>query len=424
MAKKSKKKKSSSIHIITILFLAVCIAYIFRYFAFKIETEMVKYDSMENSIATQGVLIKNEWSMALPGGTAADYKANEGERVSIGKQILNISKNDGADENISLKIDKINERIEEIKKAEADNNFFAADKQKIDANIQNSISELKTVTESGNFSRLEEVKSELAANVYKKSLVAGTDSFSGQNIEQLMNEKAALQEIQKNNSNVVYARTSGLVSYELDGYEAVLKPESIQGLKVSSILEIINAAGEKNNKKNEEKLEGVKVVDNFEWYIASVIPKGILTKDDIGKSIQVRFKDNNNTVVSGTLKHFDEGNENGNLIVVRTGEQLKDFQRIRTANVEIITKHKEGLIVPLKCIVEKEGLKGVFIERSGMARFVPIKIAMSNEKEALVENLDKDDKGYDSKNYELKPYDRVITTVDKVKQDQMLPGAF
>jgi putative membrane fusion protein len=424
MAKKSKKKKSSSIHIITILFLAVCIAYIFRYFAFKIETEMVKYDSMENSIATQGVLIKNEWSMALPGGTAADYKANEGERVSIGKQILNISKNDGADENISLKIDKINERIEEIKKAEADNNFFAADKQKIDANIQNSVNELKNVTASGNFSRLEEVKSELAANVYKKSLVAGTDSFSGQNIEQLMNEKAALQEIQKNNLNVVYARTSGLVSYELDGYEAVLKPESIQGLKVSSILEIINAAGEKNNKKNEEKLEGVKVVDNFEWYIASVIPKGILTKDDIGKSIQVRFKDNNNTVVSGTLKHFDEGNENGNLIVVRTGEQLKDFQRIRTANVEIITKHKEGLIVPLKCIVEKEGLKGVFIERSGMARFVPIKIALSNEKEALVENLDKDDKGYDSKNYELKPYDRVITTVDKVKKDQMLPGAF
>ncbi|HYE11420.1 MAG TPA: HlyD family efflux transporter periplasmic adaptor subunit [Patescibacteria group bacterium] len=424
MTKKSKKKKSSSIHIITILFIAVCIAYIFRYFAFKIETEMVKYDSMENSIATQGVLIKNEWSMTLPGGTEADYKANEGDRVSIGKQILNISKNDGADENISLKIDKINERIEEIKKAEADNNFFAADKQKIDANIQNSVSELKTVTESGDFSRLEQVKSELAANVYKKSLVAGTDSFSGQNIEQLMNEKVALEEMQKNNLNVVNARISGLVSYELDGYEAVLKPENIQGLKVSSILEIINAASEKNNKKNEEIVEGVKVVDNFEWYIASVIPKGILTKDDIGKNIQVRFNDYNNTVVNGTLKHFDEGNENGNLIVVRTDEQLKDFQRIRTAKVEIITKHREGLIVPLKCIVEKEGLKGVFIERSGMARFVPIKIAISDDKEALVENLGKDDKGYDSKNYELKPYDRVITTVDKVKEDQMLPGAF
>ena len=424
MGKKSKKKRNSSIHIITILFAAVCIAYIFRYFAYKVEIEMVKYDSMENTIATQGVLIKNEWSMALPVGTVADYKANEGDRVSIGKQILKISKNDGADENISLKIDKINERIEEIKKAETDNGFFAADKKKIDANIQDSVNELKTVTKSGDFSKLEEAKSELAANVYKKSLVAGTDSFSGQNVEQLMNEKAALEEIQKNNLNVIYARTSGLVSYELDGYEAVLKPENVKELKVSSVLEILKGMGEKSKKKNEDKIVGVKIVDNFEWYIASVIPKGLLTKDDIGKTILVRFKDVDNTVVSGTLKSFDEGNENGSLIVVRTDEQLKNFQRIRTADVEIITRHEEGLIIPLKSIVEKEGIKGLFIERSGMVRFVPIKISISDEKEALVNNLDKDDKGYNSKNYVLKPFDRVITTVNKVKENQMLPGAF
>lgn len=424
MGKKSKKKRNSSIHIITILFTAVCIAYVFRYFAYKVEIEMVKYDSMENTIATQGVLIKNEWSMTLPVGTAADYKANEGDRVSTGKQILKISKSDGADENISLKIDKINERIEEIKKAETDNGFFAADKKKIDANIQDSVNDIKTVTKSGDFSKLEEVKSELAANVYKKSLVAGTESFSGQNIEQLMSEKAALEEVQKNNLNVIYARTSGLVSYELDGYEPVLKPDGIKELKVSSVLEIISAITEKSSKKNKEKVEGVKIVDNFEWYIASVIPKGLLTKDDIGKTILVRFKDINNTVVSGTLKHFDEGNENGSLIVVRTDEQLKDFQRIRTAAVEIITKHEEGLIIPKKCIVEKEGIKGIFIERSGMVRFVPVKISISDEKEVLVNNLDKDDKGYSSKNYVLKPFDRVITTVNKVKENQMLPGAF
>lgn len=424
MVKKSKKKRSSSLHIITILFTVVCIAYIFRFFAFKIETEMVKYDSMENTITTQSVLIKNEWSLALPIGAEADFKVNEGDRVSKGKQILKISKNDGADENISLKIEKINERVEEIKKAEADNNFFASDKQKIDANIQNSVSELKSVTESGDFSKLEEAKRELAANVYKKSLVYGSDSFSGQNLEQLMNEKAALEQLQKNNLNAIYALASGLVSYELDGYEAVLKPENIQALKAASVLEIIKAADDKSKKKKQEKIEGVKVVDNFEWYIASVIPKGVLTKDDVGKSIKVRFKDYGNTVVSGTLKHFDESSENGSLIIVRTDEQLKDFQRIRTANVEIITKHKEGLIVPVKSITEKDGIRGVFIERSGMARFVPIKISIINDKEALVENLSTEDKGYDSKNFELKPYDRVITTVNKVKEEQMLPGAF
>ena len=424
MAKKKNKKTSSSIHIITVLFAAVCIAYIFRYFAYKIETQMVNYDSMENSITTQALLIKNEWSTALPGGTAADYKVSEGDRVAIGKPILKISKNEGVDENISLKIAKINERIAEINKAEADNNYFAADKEKIDASIQENLNELKNVTESGDFSKLEQVKTELAADVYKKSLVYGTESFSGQNLAQLMKEKETLEQIQKNNLDVIYALTSGIVSYELDGYEEVLKPESIKSLKTSSIREIFNAQKEDGKEKSEEKSEGVKVVDNFEWYIAAVIPKGLLTQDDIGKTIKVRFKDYENTEVSGKLNHFEAGDESGALIVIKTNEQLKDFQRIRTANVEIITKYKEGLIVPAKCITEKDGVKGLFIERSGSARFVPVKIIIANEEEVLVENLSKDDPGYDAQSYVLKPYDRVILSVKKVKDNQMLPGAF
>jgi|GEM_PF-910947 len=424
MVKKSKKKKSSSIHFLTGLFTVVCIAYAFRYFAFKIETDMVKYDSMENAVSTQGLLIKNEWTMALPGDAAADYKVNEGDRVAIGKPILKINKNDGMDENISIKIEKINERIEEIQKAEADNNFFAADKGKVNASIQNNLNELKAATEAGNFSKLEEIKGELSADVYKKSLIYGTESFSGQNLEQLLQEKATLEQIQKNNLNVVYARTSGLVSYELDGYEQVLKPENIQALTTANVLKVQEEITAKKKDKKAEKIEGVKVVDNFEWYIAAVIPQGVLSKDDIGRNIRVRFTDYNGTVVSGTLNNLAQGDEKGSLIIVKTDEQLKDFQRIRTANVEIITRYSEGLIVPKKCIIEKGGLQGVFIERSGIAKFVPVKIVISGDDEALVANLSKDDKGYQSNNYELKPYDRVITSVNKIKEDQMLPGAF
>lgn len=423
MAKKRRKHRSS-IRFITILFTVVIVSYIVRYLWFKIDTELVKYDTMEKTVAAQGVLIKNEWTTVLPSGTAADYKANEGERVSTGKEILKISKSSGADENISLKLSKINERIEEIKRTEADNNFFAQDKQKIDTSIESNLKELQNVAKSGDFSKLETVKNDLSANVYKKSLVYGTESFSGQNLEQLMNEKATLEKLLQNNLNVIYAKLSGLVSYELDGYEEVLKTEGIEALKLSNIQEIIDMQSSKNKKKNEEKREGVKVVDNFEWYVAAVIPKGVLTEDCIGKTIKVRFKDLDNSVVSGTIKHFDIGSEQNSLVVIRTTEQVKGFQRIRVSSLEIITKYGEGLIIPTKTIVERNGLKGIYIVRSGMAKFVPIKEVIKNGQETMVHNLNKNDKGYNSKNFVLKPYDRVITTVNKVKQDQMLPGAF
>jgi putative membrane fusion protein len=424
MAKKKKKKKSGSVHIITGLFVVVCIAYTFRYFAYKIDTDIVKYDSMENTVVSQGLLIKSEWSTALPPGTAADYEVSEGDRVATGKPILRISKSEGADQNISLKIDKLNERIAEITKAEEDNNFFAADKEKLDANIQSNLNEIKTIAASGDLAKLQHIKSDLEANVYKKSLISGSESFSGQNLVQLTKEKETLEQIQKNNLNVIYALTSGIVSYELDGYEDVLKPENIKALKVSTILDIIKAQQDEKSSKKEEKSEGVKVVDNFEWYIAAVIPKGILTEEDMGRVIKVRFMEYGKTVAGGTLKHFDVGDEKGSLAVIKMDEQLRDFQRIRTAQVEIITKSKEGLIVPNKCIIEKDGQKGLFIERSGSARFVAIKVIITGERESLVENLSKENPGYNSKNYELKPYDRVILSVNKVKDNQMLPGAF
>lgn len=423
---KKAKKKSASIHIITALFVVVTLVYLYRFFAFRIDTDIVRFDSLENTVETECVFIKHEWTTVLPGGTELDYKAEEGERVSVGKPILKISKNTGVDENISLKIAQINERIEEIKKSDADNNFFAQDKQKIDASIENNIKTLKSVTASGDLSKLEAVKNELTADVYKKSLIYGTNSFSGQNLEQLMQEKATLEQLQKNNLDMIYSRTAGLVSYELDGYEAALNPANIKGLKVGSIQEVVNDINEKSKNKKEtvEAAQGVKVVDNFEWYIAAVLPHNVVNKDRLGKTIRVRFKELGDTVVTGVLAHFDLGNEQGNLVVIKSDEQIQDLQSIRTAKVEIVTKFSEGLIIPTKCIIEKEGLKGVYIERNGLAKFVPIKVLIVDQQEALIGNLTKEDKGYDRKNFTVKPYDRIITSVNKVRDGQMLPGAF
>lgn len=425
---KVKKKKSNTLNFITILFAFVMVAYIVRYFMFKIDYEMVRYDTVESAVATQGILIKSEWTVALPGETEADYKANEGDRIATGKPILKISKNSGTDENISLKIAKINERIEEIQRTDQDNNFFAQDKQKLAANIDSNVKQLKSIAASGDLAKLETVKNELAANVYKNSLINGSDSFTGQYLEKLIQEKKTLEEIQRNNLNVIYARTSGVVSYELDGYEEMLKPENIKTLKASNIQSVLEGLTGKSKKGKEkdkiEKSEGVKVVDNFEWYIAAIVPANTVNEEQIGKTFKVRFSDINNTLVSGTLVRYDAGNEKGSLVVIKTDEQLKDFQRIRLSNIEIITKRSEGMIIPDRCLVEKDGLKGVYIDRSGMVKFVPVKILLHSGKEILVENLSKDDNGYDSKNYRLVPYDRVILSVNKIKEDQILPGAF
>ena len=164
---------------------------------FNIETEVVKYDSVEKLNKTQSLIVRSEWVCPIPVGVELDDKVNEGDKVSKGRKVLQIVKNNQADENISIKIKQLEERINEIKQADINNNFFSQDKEKIEKSIDENVRELKRIAKSGNYKDFETVKADLIANQYKKSLIYGTGSFFGKNKEQLEKERAPGEYIQE-----------------------------------------------------------------------------------------------------------------------------------------------------------------------------------------------------------------------------------
>lgn len=156
---------------------------------FNIETEIVKYGSLENSIKVKALIIRNESVTTLPAGVEINYSADEGDRVSLGKKVLEIVKNDQADESISLKIKQLDDRIQEIKQSDINNNFFSKDKEKIDSQINEKVADLKNIARSGDLKKLDTVKNDLSADLYKKSLIYGEGSFFGKNLEQLQKKR-------------------------------------------------------------------------------------------------------------------------------------------------------------------------------------------------------------------------------------------
>ena len=135
---RAKKSKMSSVYIFPVLFSIICLSYLIRFMFFNIETEIVKYDSIENVIKTNALIVRNESTTALPAGVDISYKVNEGEKVSSGKKILEIVKNNQADENIAIKIKQLDDRIKEIKNSDINNNFFSQDKEKIENLLKNN----------------------------------------------------------------------------------------------------------------------------------------------------------------------------------------------------------------------------------------------------------------------------------------------
>ncbi|NLK34505.1 MAG: hypothetical protein GX301_03520 [Gracilibacteraceae bacterium] len=417
---RAKKKKMSSIYIFPVLFFIICLSYIIRFMFFSIETEIVKYDSIENSIKTKALIVRNESTTMLPAGVEINYTVSEGERVALGKKILEIVKSDQADENISLKIKQLDDRIQEIKQADINNNFFSKDKEKIENQIKDRVADLKSIAKAGELERLDEVKNDLAANLYKKSLIYGEGSFFGKNLEQLQKEKAVLEEIYNNSIDVIYAQAPGVVSHSLDGYEQILCIGNIKDFKLNNIREIMNSLEAGNRGNGQNTTAGVKIVDNFEWYICSLI--SIEQTKDLkpGKKIRLRFPELENAEVNAEVHEVSQPEGGINMVIIRINEHVNDFQKKRIAEVDIIKNYNEGFTVPAKALVVKDNIKGLYVLKKGIVKFIPVAVMNEEKERCLVRNLDKEELNLNSEYESLKIFDEVITTTERVKENQVL----
>lgn len=415
-----KKYKMSSVYIFPVLFFIICLSYLIRFMFFNIETEIVKYDSIENVIHTVTMIVRNESATILPAGVEISYKVSEGDRVSLGKNILEIIKNNQADENIAIKIEQLDDRIKEIKQSDINNNFFSKDKEKINGQINEKVTDLKNIAKSGNFENLDTVKEDLVANLYKKSLIYGDGSFFGKNLEQLEKEKATLEGIYNNSIDVIYAQSAGVVSYSLDGYEQILSPMNIKDFKLSNIKEIMGTLENTDQDNNKDAVAGIKIVDNFEWYTCSLISQDQAKEMKVGKKIRLRFGEFENAEVNGEIYEVSQPEDDICLVIIKINEYVNDFYKKRITEMDIIKDYNEGFMVPAKALVVKDNINGVYVLKSGMVKFVPVAVMNEENDMCLVKNLVKEDSGQKADYESLKIFDEVITTTNRVKENQFL----
>ncbi len=417
---RAKKSKISSVYIFPVLFSIICLSYLIRFMFFNIETEIVKYDSVENVIRTQALIVRNETTTALPEGVNISYKVNDGEKISTGKKIVEIVKSNQADEDIAIKIKQLDDRIKEIKNSDINNNFFSQDKEKIEGQINERVAELKNIAKSGDLEKLDSVKNDLTANLYKKSLIYGIGSFFGKNLEQLQKEKETLEGIYKNNIDVFYAPAAGVVSYSLDGYEQILSPANIKSFKLNNIKEIMNSiSGKKQDGKN-EKSTGLKIVDNFEWYACSIMSNEQAAGIKKGKKVKLRFRDFENNQVNGEVYEVSQPEGDNCLVIIKISEYVDGFYKKRIAEMDLIKDYNEGFTVSAKAVVVKDNTKGVYVLKNGMVKFVPIAVMAEGEDTYIVRNLNKEDSSFKPGYEALKIFDEVITTTERVKENQVL----
>lgn len=346
------------------------------------KTVTVEKGILEELISSKAIMIKNESIYKSEANGIMTAFKEEGERLGKGIQVVKIDKSE--DNNLLKELEELDKQIEIFKKTLGNKEILEIDKEKIQDNLDKVIDELQTSIISGNYSDAYIYKNNLMNNFDKEVIVSGQNSLASQSLDSLINRKNEIMKNIEESSIVSYSKRGGIISYEIDGLEEIFSANKINEYKPGDF----RIVDEKKNNLSETKEVKYgdplyKIIDNYRWYVMTEIDAKEVDKLEEGKIAYVKINDDDKKLISRIIKVSKE--EEKCLVIFMFTDFFYKYYKERYVDIHIVKNRYEGLIIPNQSIVDKDGIKGVYIKDiSGIVKFRPVKILISNEENTIV----------------------------------------
>lgn len=213
------------------------------------------------------------------------------------------------------------------------------------------------------------------------------------------------------------APISGVFSLTIDGYEDYFTPENMEKLKRSTVegLSYDSANLERNSTIKGEPLYKVSADDR--WYVLCWIDEETAKSYSEGKDVTLELPEGSVAAEVYKLKKEEDGDYR---VIFYLDVYYFAFCESRAEDISIVTSDNEGLIVDNKCIIEKDGAKGVYVkDKNGDYIFTKIKVISYNDKQSVVEDSTFiDDEG--NQVYTVDVYDEVLRHPSSALEDDLM----
>lgn len=388
-------------NIIKILAFMVILAYagksVVSVYTEKKDTATVTYGNVILGFNTKAYIIKDEMIIKAPFDGRVEKLVKEGERVSKGRAILEIYSSSFDEE----KLRQLEAVESELKKQDTNIPFYK-DLQKIDEMIKK---------EQDNYKEALKKDAELAKKILRRidSLKAKKEEILKkgplvlQNIESLKEQKEYLEKYISDNTVTINSPEAGIISYTFEGVEDILNTKNMFDLKIPKLSNLVFENKEVSGKVKEGQ-PVVKIVDNFDWYLAVILEdkQASLLKEESG--IKILFSDYPNEMRGRVIKVY-KGDDKLYVGIIKMIDEYPDFYKKSKADVEIKLKECWGLKIPVSAIAVENGKEGVWVlkDRTSKPVFKEIEIEISDGSYAIVKGL--------------KIYDRVLLQKERNRGD-------
>lgn len=352
----------------------------------------IYYDTYEG-IDINAVAIRNETILESSQSGIKSYTAADGERVSKNGVVAQIYSS-ASDAAAAAKIKVLQERIAVLKEVQSYNTAEAADINMLDSKLKNTYLNFISAADMGSVAALPESREEMLKLLNRRQIVTGEVSDYKSLIATLESEYAALQTGVSTSVSQIRSGLSGYFVSSVDGCEGQLKCNAALSMTPEKLEEITQ------NPQSVPTTATGKIVSDDEWYLAATV--------SMEEAVKLREEDAATLLTSldsvpelpVTIKKITRAQSGDKAIVIFSCTYMNsELSKIRVQPMTIMLGRYSGLQINSKAIRFVDGVRGVFVLRGSVIKFVTVDVKHTADSFVIC----------DMEKSQLKLYDEVVT---------------
>lgn len=390
--RKNTVSRALSMTLVVMLFLVVAAAavlYITDYVAAKPNCAFVSTGTIEHSIGTTALIVRDEQTFTSPTQGTLAALALEGSRVSKDQALAMIIP-EGL-ESTTASLNNAQQQIVELQRqlmSEGKGSGAQTICDEADSQILPIIKMIRSDSLSNSLSNLISYSSSIQVLMDTRDSALQNIDFQDEQLNSLIAGKQELENTLSAQAATLSSAIPGIVSYKLDGLESALNTSVITEMTPEQYYEYLEKSkgtisSDLAIKKDEAAL---RICQNAEQYLVTVVKGYSVTDFPVDASVNIRVP-SEGVVIENCKVVRAVQSTGGVFIVMQTGSQVERLLDRRTVEIEIIRSSNTGLRVPASALVNadyKMGYAEILYNSSGYAAKLTVTVIDHDREYAII----------------------------------------
>lgn len=355
------------------LFLIAYVGYqaFLYFFSSSVEFETVNSYTVYDRLEVQGVAIRSEQILEKSSSGYVYYTLKNGARVSKDGTIAQVFPSE-EDALAKKDIEVVDQQIETLQTLQKQGSVSKTNLEMLNTQLGVAQRDLVKMACKGNFGDADDLSSDMLELLNRKQILVGhVDDFEGQ-IAALTAKRNTLAGY-KDATGTITSPVTGYFVASLDGYETTFDYENVTSLTVDDVQKALDAD------PTPDTSSVGKVVSNYEWYLACIVPteKLSLFGEKMGMNVMLPFVTDD--AIPVTVEKINKQGDKA-MVLLKCSYMSDALSAVRCEQIQILLTEYSGLYVPDEALrFNKDNEPGVFVRNGTTLQFRRVKIDYHSE---------------------------------------------